>query len=726
VVPHSTVKVVAFPLGLTDAVAVAACVLTLRARWLLIVGADGLAVVVSVCTLPTSPSATIRYRYSVSGVMPSARMLTSPASATVLDSVARGKVPLAALPYSKWTSCAGPSTVPFRVAPVAPTSVGGAVVGAATAAAVSIVARNVCMASIEHGAWREDAVLVPDALLPFERRLGASSLGDGRAEFRVWAPRAGEVSLRIGGRDRALDDAGLGVYEAIVETLPGADYAYVVDGVELPDPCSRWQPEGVRGPSRLLDPGEFSWTDGGFQAPALEDLVLYELHVGTFSPEGTFEAAIPYLRGLRELGVNAIELMPVAEFPGGRGWGYDGIYLSAAQSSYGGPHGFQRLVDAAHAEGLAVVLDVVYNHVGASGTKALTAFGPYFTAQYATPWGDAINYDGADSGAVREWAVQSAEQWARDFHVDGLRLDAVHAIKDASAEHLVATIARRTPGLVIAESGLNDPKVITLWGCDAVWADDFHHALRTLLTGDREGYYAEFGAVADLAKAFRRPHVHDGTYSTFRRRRFGAPADHVPPRRFVVFSANHDQVGNRAFGDRLPPEVRSLAALCTLLSPFTPMLFQGDEYGEHAPFQFFSDHIDEDIATATREGRRREFAAFAEFRGREVPDPQDEGTFEASKLTREGDGGIRDLHQALIDARRRLPHGDADAVEHDEHAGWLRVHRGPYVLLANFSRRDSHVPLDGAAELVVAAGHVTLEPGYARLAAFSGALVRIT
>ena len=299
------------------------------------------------------------------------------------------------------------------------------------------------MASIEHRGNREDAVLVPDAVLPFERRLGAFSLGDGRAELRVWAPRARELSLRIGGHDRALDDAGYGVHEALVEALPGADYTYVVDGVEMPDPCSRWQPDGLRGPSRLLDPGAFGWTDDGWKPPALGDLVLYELHVGTFTPEGTFEAAIPHLPELRELGITAIELMPVAEFPGRRGWGYDGVYVSAAQSSYGGPQGLQRLVDAAHAAGLAVILDVVYNHVGASGTKALTAFGPYFTAQYVTPWGDAINYDGPDSGAVREWAIQSAEQWVRDFHVDGLRLDAVHAIKDASAEHLVAAITRR-------------------------------------------------------------------------------------------------------------------------------------------------------------------------------------------------------------------------------------------------------------------------------------------
>ena len=573
---------------------------------------------------------------------------------------------------------------------------------------------------------------MPAALLPFERRLGAFPLGDGRAEFRVWAPRAEEIALRVGGRERGLDDAGLGVYEAVVEALPGADYAYRVDGVELPDPCSRWQPYGLRGPSRLLDPGAFTWTDESWAPPAVGELVLYELHVGTFTRAGTFDAAIPRLCELRELGVTAVELMPVAEFPGRHGWGYDGVYLSAAQSSYGGPDGLQRLVDAAHAEGLAVILDVVYNHVGASGTKALTAFGPYFTSHYATPWGEAINYDDEDSGAVREWALQSAERWVRDFHVDGLRLDAVHAIKDSSPEHLVAAIARRTePAFVIAESGLNDPMVTRDpfrggWGCDAAWADDFHHALRVLLTGDREGYYGEFGAVADLAKAFRRPHVHDGTYSTFRRRRFGARADDVPPERFVVFSANHDQVGNRAFGDRLPPGARGLAALCTLLSPFTPMIFQGEEHGENAPFQFFSDHVDEDIADATREGRRREFAAFAEFRGREVPDPQDPATFDASKLTREGEpAGLRDLYAALLRARRELPPGDADAIEHDEHAGWLRVRRGPFVLLASFSRRDSHVPLDGVAEVVVAAGHVTLEPGYVLLSPLSGTLVRL-
>jgi maltooligosyltrehalose trehalohydrolase len=359
--------------------------------------------------------------------------------------------------------------------------------------------------------------------------------------------------------------------------------------------------------------------------------------------------------------------------------------------------------------------------------QGLEAFGPYFTSQYETPWGRAMNYDDAESDPVREWVLQSAEQWIRDFHLDGLRLDAIHAIVDSSPEHMVAAVARRVHALepraiVVAESGLNDPKVIARWGCDAVWADDFHHALRVLLTGERDGYYEEFGTLAALAKTFRRPHFHDGDYSTFRRRRFGAPADGLAPESFVVFSANHDQVGNRALGDRLPVAARPLAAFCTLLAPFTPMLFQGEEHGERAPFQFFSDHIDEEIATATREGRRREFAYF-EFD--EVPDPQDPATFERSKLTREGDPpGLRELHAALLRARAALGHGDSDAVDFDEHAGWLRVRRGGHVLLANFSQRDVHAPVEGSLETVVATHHATLEPGFVVLPPQSGVLLK--
>jgi maltooligosyltrehalose trehalohydrolase len=553
--------------------------------------------------------------------------------------------------------------------------------------------------------------------------------------FRVWAPRAESLALRIRGEDIPLRDPDhLGFYEVEADAEHGEDYFYVVDGAELPDPWSRWQPEGLRGPSRVFDPQPLP----AFDPPAAEELVLYELHAGTFTPEGTFDSAIEKLGALAELGVNAIELMPIGEFPGRRGWGYDGVYLSAAQSSYGGPEALQRLIEAAHSHGIAVILDVVYNHLGASGVKAMEAFGPYFTDKYETFWGKAINYDDAWSDPVREWVCQSALYWTRDAGLDGLRLDAVHAIFDSRAEHIVAEVARRVHeakprALVIAESGLNDPKVmrgteVGGWGCDAAWADDFHHALRVLLTGDREGYYADFGQVADLAKAYNRPFVHDGTWSEFRKRRFGAPAADVPPERFVVFNQNHDQVGNRAYGDRLPEHVRPLAALCTLLAPFTPMLFMGEEYGERRPFQFFSDHIDEEIATATREGRRREFAAFAQF-GHEIPDPQSEETFNRSKLSWDVDPGTAALYTELLAARRQMPKGDADSVEFDEGAKWLRVVRGPFELVCNFSDRATEVPVTRANVVVGSAGARTSPgtgsgAGTITLDPLSGALLR--
>ena len=541
--------------------------------------------------------------------------------------------------------------------------------------------------------------------LPWEAPLGAFPTPGGNTRFRVWAPRARELALVRGGAQARMEPEGLGVFRADLPAGAGSDYAYLVDGETFPDPCSRWQPEGLRGPSRVLDPGAFAWTDAGWRAPQLRDTVLYELHVGTFTPEGTFEAAIPHLGGLAELGITTLELMPVGEFPGARGWGYDGVYLAAAHAAYGGPLGLQRLVDAAHGEGLAVVLDMVPNHLGASGVKAMEAFGPYLTDKYATPWGKAVNLDDARSDPVREWLCQTAEAWIRDFHLDGLRLDAIHALVDSNPEHVVAEIARRVhavnpAALVIAESGLNDPKVMRRreaggWGCDAAWADDFHHALRVALTGETDGWYAEFASLDTLVKAFHRPHVHDGGYSSFRERRFGAPAEDVPPERFVVFSANHDQIGNRAFGDRLPVAARPLAALLTLLAPFTPMIFQGEEYGETAPFQFFSDHIDAEIADATREGRRREFAAFAEF-GREIPDPQDPGTFAASTLTRAGEpGDLRDLYAAALALRRELGSAAAEASLDGRR---LTVRRGNHRIVANLG--DDDWAFDGEPVLV--------------------------
>jgi maltooligosyltrehalose trehalohydrolase len=574
----------------------------------------------------------------------------------------------------------------------------------------------------------------PDEPYPWERPLGARQIDDERAEFRVWAPRAAAPFVKVADARHAMIDVGLGVWEAIVPAAPGSDYVYVIDGSDLPDPASRWQPEGLRGPSRVLDTRKLATgRRAGFTAPALEDLLIYELHIGTFTAEGTFAAAAERLADLVGLGVTAVEIMPVAEFPGARGWGYDGVYISAAQSSYGGPMELAAFVAEAHRQGLAVILDVVYNHLGASGAAAMEAFGPYFTAKYETPWGKAMNFDDAECDAVREWVCQSAEGWVRDFGIDGLRLDAIHAIFDQSPEHIVAAVARRVHAVnprhyVIAESGLNDPIVMRPperggWNCDASWADDFHHALRALITEDRDGYYADFGTVAQLAKAFHRPHVDDGEYSPFRRRRFGAPAEDIPPERFVVFSQNHDQVGNRAYGDRMPATARPLAAFCTLLSPFVPMLFMGEEYGELAPFQYFTSHIDPDIAQATREGRRSEFAAFAQFAA-DVPDPEDPRTFERSKLTRRADQGLARLYRELIAARKKLPRGTPREIEYDERFRWLVVRRGPYELACNFGTGPVSIPCEGETIELSAGGDAHLAGGSLKLPAMAGALIQ--
>ena len=566
----------------------------------------------------------------------------------------------------------------------------------------------------------------------WERPLGARPLGDGRTEFRVWAPSAEQPKLILGSpRNPAgvlpLEHTGHGVYELIAVAPAGTDYCYQIGNRRLPDPATRWQPRGLRGPSRVYQPPPVR----PFAPKPLARQVIYELHVGTFSEEGTFAGAIPYLNGLAALGITAIEVMPVAEFPGVRGWGYDGVYLSAAQSSYGGPDGFAQLINAAHEVGVAVILDVVYNHIGASGNRALDLFGPYFTEKYETFWGRAMNYDDADSDPVREWVLQSAEGWTRDFGIDGLRLDAIHAIFDSSPEHIVGAVTRRVHAidprkLVIAESGLNDPKVMRSagrggYGCDAAWADDFHHALRTLITDERDGYYSDFGRVAQLAKAFHRPHVDDGDYSEFRRRRFGAPAEDVRPSQFVVFSQDHDQVGNRAFGDRMPAAARPLAAFCTLLAPFTPMLFMGEEYGENAPFQFFCDHIDKRIADATRKGRRAEFASFASF-GHEIPDPQAVETFLASKLSRQVDPALQTLYTDLLKARTELS-GESGPISYDEQARWLRVPRGVHELVVNFSSSELTLPARGSRVRVATHPYARMAHGKLALPAMSGALL---
>ena len=492
--------------------------------------------------------------------------------------------------------------------------------------------------------------------------LGARPLGPELAAFRVWAPLARSLAVRLDDGTHDLAEGDDGFWAGDVAAAAGDDYRFVLDGRdEWPDPCSLWQPEGVRGPSRVLDPAQLEIAPG--PELRLEELVVYELHVGTCSEAGTFEGVVPRLRELRELGVTAIELMPVATFPGGRGWGYDGLYASAPHPAYGGPHGLAALVDAAHREGLGVILDVVYNHVG-PGDEAFRAFGPYFSDRFGTtPWGDALDY--AQRG-VREWAIQNAELWVRDYRIDGLRLDAVHAVEDDSPRHVLAELAERVraanpAALVISEMGLPDFRPLREWGHDAMWLDGLHHALHVALTGERDGYYEAFdGSMAQIARELERPE--------------GA--------RLVASAQNHDQVGNRALGDRLPPELLRIAEAVVLFSPLTPLLFQGEEYREPAPFQFFTDHIDPFVADATRAGRKREFERFTAF-GQDVPDPQDPATYLRSKLDpRPPDPFVAEL----LSLRRELPR--ELAVSFDEAARTLQLRRGTATLHVDFRAHE--------------------------------------
>ncbi|HET8579725.1 MAG TPA: malto-oligosyltrehalose trehalohydrolase, partial [Nitrospiraceae bacterium] len=496
--------------------------------------------------------------------------------------------------------------------------------------------------------------------------LGARPVGPSTVEFRVWAPRAKTVAVRLIGQDRnplPMKQRELGYFEATVSDVgPGTRYRYVLDDQkERPDPASRFQPDGVHGASVVVDPDAFRWTDETWSGLPLAHLIMYELHTGTFTPEGTFEAIIPYLDYLQnQVGVTAIELMPVAQFPGVRNWGYDGVYPFAPQVSYGGPQGLKTLVDACHARGLAVILDVVYNHLGPEGNY-LGDFGPYFTDQYRTPWGQAINYDGPDSDEVRHYVISNALYWVTEYHMDALRLDAIHGIYDFSARHLLRELTEAVHAeadrlgrriLVIAESNLNDVRVIAPpseggYGLDAQWNDDFHHALHTILTGERAGYYEDFGHLEQLATALREGFIYSGQRSPYRRRRHGNSARTCSPSQFIVFAQNHDQVGNRAEGDRLstlvPYEALKVAAASVLLAPNIPLLFMGEEYGETAPFQYFTDHGDQALVEAVRKGRQAEFASF-EWKD-EVPDPQALATFERSRVR---PGSQSDDRQAAI------------------------------------------------------------------------------
>ena len=542
----------------------------------------------------------------------------------------------------------------------------------------------------------------------------------------VWAPAAQSVEIAVGGGRRAMSRRAGGWWQAPAVLEAGTDYGFVLDGDgPFPDPRSPWQPAGVHGPSRTLDHGAFGWTDAGWSAPPLRDAVIYELHVGTFTPAGTFDSAIERLADLAALGVTHLELLPVAEFSGDRGWGYDGVDLFAPHHAYGGPDGLRRLVDAAHAHGLGVLIDVVYNHLGPEGNY-LPRYGPYFSARYSTPWGDAVNFDAEGSAEVRRFVVDNALMWMRDYHADGLRLDAMHAIYDMSAIHIGEQIASATRALgaelgralvITAESDSNDPRLVRPvdaggYGMDAAWADDVHHALHVALTGETSGYYADFADAGALARALREPYLYAGSYSAFRGRTHGRSPGDLAGNRFVAFLQNHDQVGNRALGERIahlvtPGRARIGAALL-LTAPYVPLLFAGEEWAASSPFQYFTGHESDALAEAVRSGRRAEFAAFG-WDPDAIPDPQDPATFARSQLDWDERGhdphaSMLSWYRELIALRRRTPAlTDPDRarvhVAHDPASGCLSVTRGPVTVTANLGHQPLEVLLDGTLRL---------------------------
>ena len=555
--------------------------------------------------------------------------------------------------------------------------------------------------------------------------------------FRVWAPNAGRVDLVLGARRVPMIAGDGGWWSAVSES--GADYVFSLDGgPPRPDPRSPWQPEGPHGPSRRVDHGAFPWTDRGWQPPSFAQGLVYEMHVGTFSPEGTFEGAVRRLDHLVSLGVTHVELMPIAEWPGRRGWGYDGVDLFAPHHAYGGPEGLKRLVDACHRRGLAVLLDVVYNHLGPSGNY-LGEFGPYFTSRHLTPWGAAVNLDDRGSEEVRRFFLDNAVHWMRDYHVDGLRLDAVHALHDESACHFLEELAGVTaslegdlgrPLVLVAESDLNDPRLVRPpslggYGLHAQWSDDFHHALHAVLTGERSGYYEDFGALADVAKACRNAFVYDGRYSRHRGRRHGRKPEGLPGHAFLAYMQTHDQVGNRARGERSAALMSTgrlqIAAAAVMFSPFVPMLFQGEEWGARTPFPYFTDHPDPELGDAVREGRRREFAAFG-WAPEDVPDPQAESTFALARLDwtereREPHASLLAWHRDLARLRRETPallDGDRGRVQvrFDEAARWIAIERGPVALAASLAGETLRLALPGERRVRLASdARIRLEGG---------------
>jgi maltooligosyltrehalose trehalohydrolase len=568
-------------------------------------------------------------------------------------------------------------------------------------------------------------------------------------QFKVWAPFAQHVSVEAGGVQYAMqgpDDRDW--YRCEVENSgPGTDYGFLLDDDHrpFPDPRSEAQPSGVHGPSRVYDQTAFEWNDADFQARLLASAIIYELHIGTFTPEGTFDAAACKLAHIAELGVTHVELMPVNAFEGDHGWGYDGVALYAAHEPYGGPDGLKRFVNAAHRDGLTVLLDVVYNHFGPSGNYT-GKFGPYIVPSHQTPWGGAVNLADAGSAEVRRFFLDNALMWLRDYHIDGLRIDAVHAFVDRSAIHFLEQLATEVEALeaalarrlvLIAESDLNDPRIVTPreaggLGIDAQWSDDFHHALFTVLNPkERQGYYADFGTLGQLAKALEQTFVYDGIFSRYRRRIHGRPTYALSQHRFLGYIQNHDQVGNRAVGDRISHtaglERAKIAAALYLLSPFVPMLFQGEEWSASTPFLYFADHDDSGLARAVSAGRKNEFAAFG-WDPDLIPDPEDPATFAVSKLRWEevsaGDHAeMLAWYQALIRFRRTTPclnDGTAGKVHVtlDEQVKWLRMERGTIAVICNLGDREqafhesnnSCVVLASRSSIQVCQGKLVLPP----------------
>lgn len=569
-------------------------------------------------------------------------------------------------------------------------------------------------------------------------------------EFAVWAPAPAVVGLDVDGALYPMTRLAGGWWRATVDVPPDARYGFLLDDDPqvLPDPRSARQPDGVHGRSALWDEARATWTDNGWAGRPVEGAVVYELHIGTFTDAGTFDAAVEKLDHLVDLGVDFVELMPVNAFSGTHGWGYDGVLWYAVHEPYGGPDGLVRFIDACHGRGLGVLIDVVFNHLGPSGNY-LPRFGPYLSAA-SNPWGDAINIDGPDSDEVRRYIIDCALRWMRAFHADGLRLDAVHALTDTTAIHILEELAGETDALaaqlgrplsLVAESDRNDPRTITRrdeggYGITAQWDDDIHHAIHTAVSGERQGYYADFGSLATLATTLRHGFFHAGTYSSFRRRRHGRPLPtaQIPATRLLAYTCTHDQVGNRALGDRpsqnLSTGQLAIKAALVLLSPYTAMLFMGEEWGASTPFQFFSSHPDPQLARATAEGRKAEFADHG-WDAEEIPDPQDPDTFARSKLNwdevdDQHHGQLLRLYRALIGLRAEAdladPWLDHLAIDHDEDQRWITMRRGPIVLACNLGEATVSVPVSG--ELLLEWGSPGVEQETTRLPGHSFAVLR--